>query len=84
MKTILAAAVFAFSVSASALAQQPNWSQPGDYYPPASTVVQQPAPQSQVKEGDYYPAGTTIVQQPTPQQLNQSRQGDYYAPDNSH
>jgi hypothetical protein len=82
MKTILAAAVFALSISAPALAQQADWSQTGDHYAIGNTVVQQPTPQelNQAKEGDYYAASKTVVEQPAPQQLRQDREGDYYAP----
>jgi hypothetical protein len=83
MKTILAAAaVLALSISVPALAQQPNWSQPGDYYAPSKTGDERPTSQelNQAKEGDYYAPGKTIVEQPTAQESQQNRQGDYYAP----
>ncbi|HEX3502122.1 MAG TPA: hypothetical protein VHU22_01880 [Xanthobacteraceae bacterium] len=49
-------AVLALSMSATAFAQQANWSQQGDYYAPSKTVVQQPTAQElrQAEQGDYY------------------------------
>jgi hypothetical protein len=85
MKTILAALVLLLlTLSAPAMAQQPNWSQPGDYYAPENTAVPpSPREQSEIKEGDYYAPSKTIVQQPTAGRLKQDREGDYYAPVNS-
>jgi hypothetical protein len=76
------AATLAVAVSAPALAQQSNWSQPGDYYAPGRTIVQQPtaAQLSQFQQGDFYAPGKTVVQQPSAQELNRLREGDYYAP----
>lgn len=76
------AAALAVAVSAPALAQQANWSQPGDYYTPGSTIVQHPtaAQLSQFQQGDFYAPGKTAVQQPSARELNEFRQGDYYAP----
>lgn len=76
------AAALSLSMAAPALAQQPNWSQQGDYYAPERTVVQQATPQqlNKFREGDYYAPGNTVVQHATPQQLNKFRDGDYYAP----
>jgi hypothetical protein len=49
-------AVLALSMTAPVLAQQPNWSQQGDYYAPSKTIVQQPTAQElrQAEQGDYY------------------------------
>jgi hypothetical protein len=83
MKTIFAAVgILALSMSAPVLAQQPDWPQGGDYYPPSGTTVQRTTPQElrQFQEGDYYAPGKTTVLHPTPQELNQFREGDYYAP----
>jgi hypothetical protein len=83
MKTIFAAVgILALSMSAPVLAQQPDWPQGGDYYPPSGTTVQRTTPQElrQFQEGDYYVPGKTTVLHPTPQELNQFREGDYYAP----
>ena len=83
MKTAFTAvALFALSLTGPALAQQPHWSQPGDYYKPGNNVVQQSTPQelNQPKQGDYYAPAKTIVEQPTAEQLTQDREGDYYAP----
>jgi hypothetical protein len=76
------AATLAVAVSAPALAQQADWSQPGDYYAPGSTIVQQPtaAQLSQLQQGDYYAPSKTAVQHPSVQELNEFRQGDFYAP----
>lgn len=48
--------VLALLTAAPAMAEQPDWSQKGDYYAPSTTVVQQPtaAELKQEKEGDYY------------------------------
>lgn len=80
--TELALAATLAAVSAPALAQQPNWSQPGDYYAPGSAIVQQPtaAQLSQFQQGDFYTSGKTAVRQPSAQELNEFREGDYYAP----
>ena len=81
MKNFVAALAF-LALPAPAVAQQPNWSQPGDYYAPDSTAVQPLTPHEQdlVKDGDYYASSKIIVQQPPPEQLKQDREGDYYAP----
>jgi hypothetical protein len=83
MKIVLTALAFlALPLSVSAMAQQPDRSQPGDYYAPGNSAVQQLTPEEQnsVKEGDYYAPSKTIVQHPTPGELKQDREGDYYAP----
>jgi len=86
MNTMIAklalAATLTAALSAPALAQQPNWSQPGDYYAPGGTIVQQPtaAQLSQFKQGDFYAPVKTVVQQPSAQELNEFREGDYYTP----
>jgi hypothetical protein len=81
MKTLFAAVgILALSMSGPSWAEQPDWSQQGDYYPPSTTAVQRATPQEQFQGGDYYAPGKTTVLQPTPQELNQFRDGDYYAP----
>jgi hypothetical protein len=82
MKNFVAALAFlALPLSAPAVAQQPNWSQPG-VYAPDNTAAQPLTPQEQnlLKDGDYYAPSKTIVQQPTSEQLKEDREGDYYAP----
>jgi len=76
------ASVLALLITAPATAQQPDWSQRGDYYAPGKTIVQQPTPGElkQEEEGDYYAPGKTIVERPTPGELNQEKGGDFYAP----
>jgi hypothetical protein len=76
------ATVAAASISTAAFAQQPNWSQQGDYYAPGKTIVQQATPQelNQLREGDYYAFGKTTVQAPTRSEFGQFGEGDYYAP----
>jgi len=70
-------------IVAPATAQQPDWSQRGDYYAPGRTIAQQPTQQElkQEQTGDYYAPGKTMVQQPTPGETRQERQGDYYTPE---
>jgi hypothetical protein len=83
MKIVLTALAFlALPLSVSAMAQQPDWSQQGDYYAPGNSAVQQLTPKEQdlVKEGDYYAPSKTTVQHPNPEELKQDREGDYYAP----
>jgi hypothetical protein len=83
MKTIFAAMGFlVLSMSGPGWAEQSDWSQQGDYYPPNTTTVQRATPQElhQFQGGDYYAPGKTTVLHPTPQELNQFREGDYYAP----
>jgi hypothetical protein len=77
------AAIVALSMSTPVLAEQPDWSQPGDYYAPGQTTVQPATPRQlrHFQEGDYYAPGKTTVEQPSPQELNQFRDGDYYAPE---
>jgi hypothetical protein len=72
----------ALAMSVPALAQQPNWSQSGDYYRPGNTAVQQPTPHQRYvfRHGDYYTRRGTMVQRPTPRQLYLYEHGDYYAP----
>jgi hypothetical protein len=81
MKTILTVAL-ALSASSPALAQQPDWSQPGDYYAPENATVPQLTRRQRYlfQHGDYYAADRTIMQRPTPRQLYLFRHGDYYAP----
>ncbi len=81
-RRLILMAVIALSVSTPALAQRPDWSQPGDYYRPGNTIVQQPTPRQQYlsRHGDYYAPGRRIVRQPTPRQLYLFQHGDYYAP----
>jgi hypothetical protein len=80
--TLSLTSVVALALVAPAAAQDPSWSQRGDYYAPGNTTAQQPAPgqTQQVKEGDYYAPGKTVVEQPSATQLRQDKQGDYYAP----
>jgi hypothetical protein len=83
MKTIFAAVgMLALSMSAPVWAQQPDWSQGGDYYPPSGTTVQQATPQElrQFREGDYYAPGKTTVLHPTPQEQNAFREGGALRP----
>jgi hypothetical protein len=70
------------AMAAPALAQQPSWSQQGDYYAPQRTDVQQATPRqlNKFREGDYYAPGSTVVQHATPQERKEFREGDYYAP----
>jgi hypothetical protein len=81
-KKMILIAALALSASTPALAQQPEWSQPGDYYSPSYTYQQQPTPRQQYffQQGDYYAPGPTVQQQPTPRQQYLFRHGDYYAP----
>lgn len=76
------AAVLLLPVVAPALAQQPDWSQRGDYYAPERTIVQRATPRelNKFRDGDYYAPTNTIVQQATPHQFKKFREGDYYAP----
>jgi hypothetical protein len=83
MKIVLTALAFlALPLLVSAMAQQPDRSQPGDYYAPGNSAVQQLTPKEQdlVKEGDYYTPSKTTAQHPNPEELKQDREGDYYAP----
>jgi len=77
--------VLALVIAGPAVAQQPNWSQAGDYYAPSKTTVQQPtaAQTRQAEQGDYYAPVPTIVQQPTARELQHAEQGDFYAPTNN-
>jgi len=72
----------ALSIATPAIAQQPAWSQRGDYYSQDKTAGPQVAPgnRQELKEGDYYASDKTIVRQPTAAELRQERHGDYYAP----
>lgn len=69
MKLALAA-VLAGSISAPALAQQADGSQPGDYHAPKKTVVHRPTARQteRFEQGDYYGPGKTVVQRPTARQ----------------
>jgi hypothetical protein len=80
-KSLLLSFALALSLSTQSMAQQPNWSQPGDYYPPSKGVAQQfyDQAQSQFRNGDYYAPGKSHVQRPTSAQLKRFQQGDYYA-----
>jgi hypothetical protein len=83
MKIVLSALAFlTLPLLVSAMAQQPDRSQPGDYYAPGNSAVQQLTPNEQdlVKEGDYYAPSKTTAQHPNPEELKQDREGDYYAP----
>jgi hypothetical protein len=85
MTTKLAlAAALSLSMSGTVFAQQPDWSQPGDFYAPGKTIVQQASPQElrQFQEGDFYAPGKTAVQHPSASDLNQFHDGDFYAPNN--
>lgn len=79
---LYAISILALSIPAPALAQAPDWSQRGDYYPPSNTIVQQPSPRQtyRFRQGDYYAPGGTNVQQPTPRQQYLFQHGDYYEP----
>jgi hypothetical protein len=76
-KMFVIAGLAAF-VPAPVFAQSTDLIKQGDYYAPTQTVVQHATGQEQ--QGDYYAPSQTVVQQPTSQQLNQTREGDFYAP----
>jgi len=65
-------------VPAPVFAQSTDLIKQGDYYAPTQTVV--PHATAQEQQGDYYVPSQTVVQQPTSQELNQARDGDFYAP----
>jgi len=79
---LILTAVFAVSMSAPVFAQQPNWSQQGDYYAPSKTIVQHATPQelNEFRGGDYYTPNNTVVEPATPRALNTFRDGDFYEP----
>jgi hypothetical protein len=76
-KMFVIAGLAAF-VPAPVFAQSTDLIKQGDYYAPTQTVVQHATGQEQ--QGDYYAPSQTVVQQPTSQELNQAREGDFYAP----